>query len=131
MIRIAVLCACAVLCVSAPRALAWGDEGHEVIALVAEHFLTPAARVAVERILAGDDSGLAAHDMAAQATWADKYRDSDRGAARVRYEATRDWHFVDLEIRGAADLGRACRGRPRLRQRANAAEYCGTDVDTG
>jgi S1/P1 Nuclease len=112
--RFAVFCALTALCASAPRAFAWGDEGHEVIARVAEHFLTPAAHGAVERILAGDDSGLVANDMADEATWADKYRDSDRDGARVRYKTTRDWHFADLEIRGVADLSRACHGRPQL-----------------
>jgi hypothetical protein len=111
--QLAAACALIALCTAAERALAWGDEGHEVIALVAEHFLTPAARSAVDRILAGDDTGLVERDLAHEATWADKYRDSDRDGARVHYLGTRDWHFVDLEIRDGADLRRACHGRPR------------------
>jgi hypothetical protein len=112
--RLAAFGLLAVLCAGGQKAHAWGDEGHEVIGLIAEHFLSPAARAGVERILAADDTGLVALDLAHEATWADKYRDSDRNGARVRYEATRDWHFVDLEIQERPDLRLACHGQPRL-----------------
>ena len=35
-------------------ALAWGDEGHEVIALIAQSFLEPAVRQRVSALLAAD-----------------------------------------------------------------------------
>jgi len=108
--------ALAALCIVPAEAHAWGDEGHEIIGLIAEHYLTPAARSTVEHLLAGDDTGLVTRDLAHEATWADKYRDSDRDGARLRYNATRDWHFVDLEIRDGPDLNSACHGRPRLPQ---------------
>jgi hypothetical protein len=92
---------------------AWGDEGHEVIGLIAEHYLEPAVRSRVQAMLAGDSSGLTATDIAHEATWADKYRDSDRDSAGMRYRRTRNWHFVDLEMDGP-DLNRACFGRARL-----------------
>ena len=92
-------------------ACAWGDEGHEVIGLIAEHYLEPPVRERVREILSSDDSGLTSTDIAHEATWADKYRDSDRDTTKARYLATRDWHFVDLELTGA-DLNRACFGRP-------------------
>lgn len=97
----------------APAAFAWGDEGHEVIGLIADHYLEPAVRRRVQALLAGDESGLTARDIAHEATWADKYRDSDRDSARVRYAQTRSWHFVDLELAGA-DIRRACFGQPEL-----------------
>ncbi len=103
--------ACSALC-SLP-AFAWGDEGHEVIGLIADHYLEPAVRRRVQALLAGDESGLTARDIAHEATWADKYRDSDRDSARVRYAQTRSWHFVDLELAGA-DIRRACFGQPEL-----------------
>ena len=112
--RLTAACVLAAICTAGPRAFAWGDEGHEVIGLIAEHFLTSAARAAAERILAADDSGLVARDLEHESTWADKYRDSDRNGSRVRYQATRDWHFVDLEVREKPDLNLACHGRPRL-----------------
>ena len=92
---------------------AWGDEGHEVIGLIAEHYLEPAVRSRVQAMLAGDSSGLTATDIAHEATWADKYRDSDRDSAGMRHRRTRNWHFVDLEMDGP-DLNRACFGRARL-----------------
>jgi S1/P1 Nuclease len=128
---LAAACFFAGLCASGRPAHAWGDEGHEAIALIAEHYLTPATRARVTLILAGDDSGLVARDIAHEATWADKYRDSDRNGTREHYQATRDWHFVDLEIHGGADLNRACYGRPQLpagtTASAGPAEGCVVD----
>jgi hypothetical protein len=56
---------------------------------------------------------LTAHDIASEATWADKYRDSDRDTTKVRYQATWRWHFVDIELT-QPDLSAACFGRPPL-----------------
>jgi hypothetical protein len=47
-----------------PRpALAWGDEGHEIIALAAERFLDPAVREKIGAMLAADFDDLTAHDL--------------------------------------------------------------------
>jgi len=105
--------AAALLALRCVPAFAWGDEGHEAIGLIAERYLEPRVLLRVREILASDDSGLTATDIAHEATWADKYRDSDRDGAKVRYLGTRDWHFVDLEITGA-DLNSACFGWPAL-----------------
>jgi Ni/Co efflux regulator RcnB len=113
------LCA-ALLFLSARSASAWGDEGHEVIGLIADHYLQPAVRARVQAMLAGDDTGLVAHDIAHEATWADKYRDSDRDTTKRRYKRTRDWHFVDLELDGL-DVNRACDGRRPLPAGTDAA----------
>jgi hypothetical protein len=96
------------------RVLAWGDVGHQVIARIADHFLDAAVRSRVQAILASDRSRLTAGtDIESEATWADKYRDSDRASTRARYSATRNWHFVDLEI-DDANLSTACFGEPPL-----------------
>lgn len=95
------------------NALAWGDEGHKIVALIAEHYLDAAARARVSALLATDTDNLTAHDIASAATWADKYRDSDRNGAKERYTGTRQWHFVDIEL-ADPDLGRACFGYPPL-----------------
>lgn len=108
---LALLCVLAAALSVGSRAHAWGDEGHEVIALVAEHELEPQVRARVRALLAGDDSRLCTLDIAHEATWADKYRDSDRDGARHRYEATRRWHYVDIELH-SGELDRSCRGRP-------------------
>jgi hypothetical protein len=92
---------------------AWGDEGHEVIGLIAKQYLDAGVLAKIKSMLAADGSHLTLKDMASEATWADKYRDSDRNSTKKRYEETRDWHFVDLE-RGSADLASACFGRPPL-----------------
>jgi hypothetical protein len=111
----AVIAAVSLNWLAAPQAFAWGDEGHEVIGLIAEHYLTPAARQQIDLVLAQDHSGLAATDtgdaLADETTWADKYRDADHRG--LHYIATRDWHFVDLELDGP-DMNSACFGRPVL-----------------
>ena len=107
------MAAAGALCLSSAAAFAWGDEGHEVIGLIADHYLEPLVREKVQAILAGDDSELTPRDLAHEATWADKYRDSDRNSIKVRYNATRNWHFVDLELDGP-DADRACFGHPKL-----------------
>jgi nuclease S1 len=94
-------------------AAAWGDEGHKVIALIAEHYLDPTVRAKVATLLAADTDTLTGHDIAGEATWADKYRDSDRYTTKIHYEATWRWHFVDIEL-GQPDLASACFGHPAL-----------------
>ncbi len=102
---------------------AWGDEGHEVIGLVAEHFLAPPVRLKVAALLATDSSHLTQDtSLAGETTWADRFRDSDRNSGGARYRATREWHYVDTEI-GKPDLDAACFGHPTLpsEQPASAA----------
>ena len=105
--------ACAVLLCSTRPARAWGDEGHEVIGLIADYYLEPGVRARVLELLGEDDTGLVERDMAHESTWADKYRDSDRDGDKRRYLGTRDWHFVDLEFTGL-DVNRACCSRQPL-----------------
>jgi hypothetical protein len=97
----------------ARTAFAWGDAGHEIVALIAEHYLDPAVRDKVSAMLAADTDSLIAHDIASEATWADKYRDSDRNGSKERYRATWQWHFVDIELTDP-NLDRACLGHPQL-----------------
>ena len=101
------------LLVSGP-VFAWGDEGHEIVGLIADRYLEPAVRAKVRALLHADASGLTADTgIAAEATWADRFRDSDRGTAGVRYLQTREWHFVNLEI-SHPRLGSACFQHPPL-----------------
>jgi hypothetical protein len=93
------------------RAAAWGDDGHKAVALIAQHYLTPAARKQVNAMLAADTDPLTKHDIASEATWADKYRDSNH--RKDHYEETKRWHFVDLEI-SDPDMTAACFGRKPL-----------------
>ena len=89
---------------------AWGDEGHEIIATIADALMTPAARRQVHAMLATDDDPLTEHDMAAEATWADHLRSANADGARSR---TRQWHFVDIELHSPS-LDAACFGHPKL-----------------
>jgi hypothetical protein len=105
---------------SADPALAWGDLGHKVTALIAYRHLTPKARTALDALLAADDDPLTPPDFASRATWADKYRNGHRETAA--------WHFVDIEI-DHPDLGAACFGFPAASQPASAgpAQDCVVD----
>jgi hypothetical protein len=89
------LLAVALLAWGGRPARAWGDEGHEIIALIAQGWLEPEVRRRVDAMLAADPDPLTAHDIGAEATWADRYRDADLDGARAR---TRKWHFVDIEL---------------------------------
>jgi hypothetical protein len=79
---------------------AWGAQGHRVIGLVAEAYLTDTARQEVARLL--DTQTLA--DIA---TWADDYRPSVGQTAL--------WHFVDIPPDASAyDRDRDCPKQPEV-----------------
>jgi hypothetical protein len=87
----------AALLVPAP-ALAWGPEGHEVVAHLAAMNLTPKAKAGVAALLGGEAEAA----MAIASNWADEIRDS-----RPR---TTSWHYVNLQIDGDLryDAARDC-----------------------
>jgi hypothetical protein len=60
----------AVVATAPHPAFAWGDEGHKIIALIAEHYLDPAARAKMAMLLSADTDTLTGHDIASEATWA-------------------------------------------------------------
>lgn len=88
-------------------ALAWNDMGHRVVAIIAEHYLTPAARTQVQEVLQQDSDPLTAHDIASAATWADKYRGNDPT------DRTKAWHFADIDA-ARPNIPAACFGQPAL-----------------
>jgi hypothetical protein len=97
-------------CVTTP-AFAWGDEGHEVVGLIAKHYLDPAVVTKVNTLLAGDTTQLTTTtNIDSEATWADHFRAKNT----ANYNQTRNWHFVDLEIAGPPNLKSACFGEPPL-----------------
>ena len=75
---------------------AWGPQGHKTIGLIAEHYLTNSQRDEVQRLLALPIDPPVPANMADRATWADVYRDSDRNTTKERYNATHNWHFVEI-----------------------------------
>ena len=94
---------------SSQHVFAWGDDGHKTVALIAQQCLTPSVKKQVTAILATDTDNLTKHDIASEATWADKFRQSS-GEARTH---TQNWHFTDIEI-DKPDLTAACFGRHPL-----------------
>lgn len=96
---VAVLVA-AILCASPIKpALAWGTEGHALIADIAALRLTPAARHGVQRLLSRGDH----ETLESIASWADARRHDRPG--------TGSWHYVDIPL--AAQGYRASRDCPR------------------
>jgi hypothetical protein len=107
--------------VAAPGdALAWGYEGHRIVAEIAREYLTPAVQAKVDALLAADADATAPHDMASAATWADTWRGSHR--------ETSQWHFVDLEL-GKPDSDAACFGHPASAVPASAGPEKACMVD--
>jgi hypothetical protein len=66
------------------QAWSWGEDGHSILAEIAQRRLTPEASAAVDRILGHN------HSLASVASWADDYRDQD--------PTTAPWHFVDIPV---------------------------------
>lgn len=76
-------------------AWAWGPQGHEIIAAIAEAHLTPAARAQVSALLGGDAM------IVLDANWADEIR-TDR-------PETSPWHYVNIPLAAAGyDPRRDC-----------------------
>ena len=61
---------------------AWGTEGHQVVALIAQSQLTPKARAEVDRLLALEPGAT----LASVSTWADEHRNP----------STASWHYVNF-----------------------------------
>lgn len=82
------------LCVSVP-AYAWGPEGHDLIARIADAQLTPDIHAKVQAILGPGVS------MASVSSWPDSIR-------RQRPE-TGSWHYIDIPINQShRDMARDC-----------------------
>jgi hypothetical protein len=112
--RIATLAVIGIAVALAPRAgLAWGQQGHRVVALIADRALQQgdgAVRAKVLALLATDKgSKLTKNDIASEATWADVLREKSEEA---RF-ATANWHSVRMRP-NEPDLKRACFGRKPL-----------------
>lgn len=97
--------------------LAWGDLGHEITGVIAYARLTSTAKKQVDALLASDRDTLTRPDFISRTTWADEYRDSDRQTMKRRYEQTRNWHFVNIDI----DTGRIFGCNPKLSPGAPAS----------
>ncbi len=103
----------AILLLPVRTSLAWGPEGHRVIALFADHVLQrsdAAARAKILALLATDKgSHLTKSDIASEANWADVLREKSEEAR----SATAAWHSARLKPDNP-DLARDCFGRKPL-----------------
>ncbi|MGY3581361.1 hypothetical protein ACVIGB_000570 [Bradyrhizobium sp. USDA 4341] len=106
------LLALAICAVCTPRpASAWGDEGHQIIGLIAYKLLDPAVRTKVDAMLATDRDFSTAPDFVSRTTWADKYRDAARNQGGST--GTEKWHFTNIEL-ADGNVDAACRNHPAL-----------------
>ena len=111
--RLLVRGAALVACFSvAPCARAWGCQGHQTVALLAEKHLTPEAQQLVEKLLSANPidrelrrwCGHATPDLMVDgATWPDDVRNQRRNGP---------WHYLDI---------------PRGKHQGSFEEYCGAD----
>jgi S1/P1 Nuclease len=80
----------AALCLVAPKARAWGDDGHRVVGELAWRNLSPAAQAAVSEALT--DPGY--ESLAEAATWPDTY------ARRFKeYDPMKPFHYVNVDAK--------------------------------
>jgi hypothetical protein len=94
-------------------AFAWDEEGHKIVALIADHYLDPAVKKKIDAMLTADKDTLTPHDIASEAVWADSYRDLDRTKAQIRFAVTDSWHSLPIEL-DHPDIDAACNGHPAL-----------------
>ncbi len=86
-------------CALTGQALPWGQEGHSIIAEIAQRKLSPNAAAAIETLLGKG------HSLASISTWPDDVR-----SARP---TTSNWHFADIPIEsGDYKPGRDCAPDP-------------------
>jgi hypothetical protein len=95
------------------QAFAWDDEGHKIVALIADHYLDSSVKQKVDAMLKADKDTLTQHDIASEAVWADTYRNLDRKKAQDRFVVTDSWHSLPLEL-SHPDIAAACGGHPPL-----------------
>jgi hypothetical protein len=70
------------------RAWAWGDDGHEIVAVIAADHLTPAAQSHVASVLGVSTDKIAAAMEAASIRPDSEFREED--------PSTKPWHFIDI-----------------------------------
>lgn len=88
------------LLTSTSAALAWGQEGHSIVAELGQRRLSPEAAAAVEQILGRG------HSLASVSSWADDVR----GEKPESY----NWHFVDIPVANTAyDPAEECKPDPK------------------
>ncbi len=94
--------ACLLVTISGTTALGWGQEGHAIIAEIAQRRLNDTARAGISAILTNVSPVLTQASLASFASWADDYR--------PLHHETSNWHFVDIPLQEEAyDPTRECK----------------------
>jgi len=90
----------ALLVAGAAHALAWGPDGHSIVAEIAQRRLDGAAQAQVQRLLGPG------HSLASEASWGDEVRSERPGTFR--------WHFVDIPLAESSyRAARDCSATPK------------------
>lgn len=86
-----------VITILAPhKALAWGEEGHKIVAQIAQDHLLPTTRANIKALTGSGAS------IVSMATWADKYR--------LSHPETKRWHTVGIPLsKDVYDPSRDCK----------------------
>jgi hypothetical protein len=83
------------LLLSSRLVFAWGFEGHQLVARIAEGILTPDTKAQIQAILGPGES------ISALASWADEVRPSRPESA--------PWHYIDIPVHGTGlDMHHDC-----------------------
>jgi hypothetical protein len=91
-------------------AFAWGREGHQIIVIVAEHYVRPETAARMRELLAPESPEDASG-------WADEYRHDHR--------ETGPWHYIDIPLADSKiDLARECRNGDCVPSGAHAQAKC-------
>jgi hypothetical protein len=107
------------------KAIAWGPEGHSIVAEIAQRRLSKQAADAIAKILAPtpDTPVLALPSLASIASWADDYR--------ALHPETGPWHFINTPLNAPVDRARDCASEcvvSKLESLRNDLR-CGPDAD--
>jgi hypothetical protein len=76
---------------------AWWDDGHVIVARIAEAQLTPDARAAIKDLLGENREGERNISDVRICTWADLIRSS--GQLNRKYPKNDTWHYINIEIK--------------------------------
>jgi hypothetical protein len=115
-----ILVTCLLVAASVQHVFAWGEDGHAIVAEIAQRRLNDAARAMVERVLAHGS-------LASVASWADD-------AKFTNHRDTRPWHFVNIPLESTTyDAATDCRANDCVIAALAALKdelRCGKDDDT-
>ena len=109
------------LCVPLGQAWAWGQEGHAIVAEIAQRRLSPTAAAAIDGLLGRG------HTLASEASWADGIREAR--------PSTYNWHFVNIPRGARYEAARDCPESPRgdcvvaELERLKSELYCADNED--